>query len=239
MPTNARRRRVNLARTGAIGLIVPDVSSALAKIERLTQEQFGAVTALQDDAPSTPGEKHTAQATVSVPDDRFARTLDALATLGGVTSRSVTTEDLTDSIVDNAARLRNLRHEEADLLRIMDRSGKIEDVLDVEQQLASTRQSIEELDAQGKAMQTARDVRHDHDRPVGREDGAGCGTGRRLTGRRRVANRSAPGGSVHALGRRAGFPADRIPAVSRDPLRSAPTCSLGGCVPGTDPAESL
>jgi hypothetical protein len=142
-----------LARTGAIGLIVPDVSSALAKIQSLTQEQFGAVTALQDDAPSTPGEKHTAQATVSVPDDRFVRTLDALAALGGVTSRSVSTEDLTDSIVDTAARLRNLRHEEADLLRIMDRSGKIEDVLDVEQQLASTRQSIEELDAQGKAMQ--------------------------------------------------------------------------------------
>lgn len=142
-----------LARTGTIGLIVPDVSNALAKIQRLTQEQFGAVTALQDDAPSTPGEKHTAQTTVSVPDDRFARTLDALSALGGVTSRSVTTEDLTDSIVDDAARLRNLRHEEADLLRIMDRSGKIEDVLDVEQQLASTRQSIEELDAQGKAMQ--------------------------------------------------------------------------------------
>jgi hypothetical protein len=90
--------------------------------------------------------------TVSVPDDRFLSTLDQLASLGGVTTRSVTTEDLTDSIVDDAARLRNLRHEEADLLRIMDRSGKIDDVLAVEQQLASTRESIEQLDAEAKSM---------------------------------------------------------------------------------------
>ncbi len=142
-----------LARTGSIGLIVPDVATTLANITRLTQAQFGAITALQDDAPSAPGGKHTAQVTVSVPDDRFLSTLDQLAALGGVTTRSVTTEDLTDSIVDDAARLRNLRHEEADLLRIMDRSGKIDDVLAVEQQLASTRESIEQLDAEAKSMQ--------------------------------------------------------------------------------------
>jgi hypothetical protein len=142
-----------LARTGTIGLIVPDVATTLANVARLTQAQFGAITALQDDAPTSPGGKHTAQVTVSVPDDRFASTLDQVATLGGVTTRSVTTEDLTDAIVDDSARLRNLRHEEADLLRIMDRSGKIDDVLAVEQQLASTRESIEQLDAEAKSME--------------------------------------------------------------------------------------
>jgi anti-sigma factor RsiW len=142
-----------LARTGSIGLIVPDVATTLASITRLTRDQFGAITALQDDAPSIPGGKHTAEVTVSVPDDRFLSTLGQLAALGGVTTRSVTTEDLTDSIVDDAARLRNLRHEEADLLRIMDRSGKIDDVLAVEQQLAATRESIEQLDAEAKSMQ--------------------------------------------------------------------------------------
>jgi len=148
----AARAVRQLARNGAIGLIVPDVTNALGQVQRLTDAQFGAVTGLEDTAPSAPGESHTAHVTVSVPDDRFTHTLDALAALGGVTTRSVKTEDLTDSIVDGDARLRNLRHEEADLLRIMDRSGKISDVLDVEQQLASTRESIEQLDAQQKAM---------------------------------------------------------------------------------------
>lgn len=141
-----------LARTGAIGLIVPDVASALERIGRLTQSEFGAVTGLEDNAPASAGGAHTAQVTLSVPDDRFGATLETLGGLGGVTSRSVTTEDLTDSIVDADARLRNLRHEETDLLRIMDRSGKIADILDVEQQLASTREAIEQLDAQTKSM---------------------------------------------------------------------------------------
>jgi hypothetical protein len=148
----AARAGRQLARNGAIGLIVPDVTTALGQIQRLTDAQFGAVTGLEDTAPSAPGESHTARVTVSVPDDRFTHTLGALSALGGVTSRSVKTEDLTDSIVDGDARLRNLRHEETDLLRIMDRSGKISDVLDVEQQLASTREAIEQLDAQQKAM---------------------------------------------------------------------------------------
>jgi len=141
-----------LARTGSIGLIVGDVPSAIARVERLVTAQFGAVTGLDDEAPSSPGGIHTAKVTVSVPDDRFASTLDALAALGGVTARSVSTEDLTDSIVDGDARLRNLRREETDLLRIMDRSGRVSDILSVEQQLETTRESIERLDAEQKSM---------------------------------------------------------------------------------------
>jgi hypothetical protein len=148
----AAKAQRSLARTGEIDLLVSDVPAALNRIQTLADTQFGAITGLQDDAPSAPGGTHTAKVTVSVPDDRFTHTLEALAGLGGVVSRSVTTEDLTDSIVDGDARLRNLRHEEADLLRIMDRSGKVEDILSVEEQLASTREAIEQLDAEQKAM---------------------------------------------------------------------------------------
>jgi hypothetical protein len=148
----AGKTQRSLARTGEIDLLVPDVPAALNRIQTLADTQFGAITGLQDDAPSAPGGTHTAKVTVSVPDDRFTHTLEALAGMGGVVSRSVTTEDLTDSIVDGDARLRNLRHEETDLLRIMDRSGKVEDILSVEEQLASTREAIEQLDAEQKAM---------------------------------------------------------------------------------------
>ena len=141
-----------LARMGSIGLLVADVPAAIAGGERIAAANFGVVTGLQDDAPSSPAARHTAHVTLSVPDDRFSATIADLAKLGGVTARSVSTEDLTDSIVDTAARLRNLRREESDLLRIMDRSGKVADILDVEQQLASTREEIERLDAESQSM---------------------------------------------------------------------------------------
>ena len=60
---------------------------------------------------------------------------------------------MSDQIVDAQARLRNLRHTEADMLRILDRSGKIPDVLDVTQQIAQVREQIEQLDAQLQSMQ--------------------------------------------------------------------------------------
>jgi anti-sigma factor RsiW len=149
---HASKLNRDLARVGEIDLIVNDVPLALSRIQRVTDAQFGAITGLEDDAPAEQSDAHTANVSISVPDDRFNHTLDALAALGGVTSRSMTTEDVTAGIVDGDARLRNLRHEEADLLHIMDRSGKIDDVLSVEQQLSSTRESIEQLDAEQKAL---------------------------------------------------------------------------------------
>jgi hypothetical protein len=141
-----------LARDGTIGVLVPDVAAAIARSEKIAANNFGLVTALEDNAPSSPGDRHTATVTLSVPDDRFGGTIAQIAALGGVTARTVKTEDLTDSIVDTDSRLRNLRREETDLLKIMDRSGKVSDILDVEQQLSSTRESIEKLDGESQSM---------------------------------------------------------------------------------------
>lgn len=59
----------------------------------------------------------------------------------------------TDKLVDTGARLRNLRREETDLGRIMDRGGEVSDILEVEHQLANVRETIETLDAGGASME--------------------------------------------------------------------------------------
>jgi hypothetical protein len=75
----------------------------------------------------------------------------ALTSVGGVQARSVTAQDVSAQIVDVQARLNNARRTESDLLKIMDRQGKIEDVLAAEQQLAQVREQVEELDGQLQA----------------------------------------------------------------------------------------
>jgi len=95
----------------------------------------------------------TASMQVRVPQYRFEQAMDQLASLGKVTSRTVNAQDVSDQIVDVQARLRNLRHTEADILKIMDRYGDIEQVLRVTQELGSVREQIETLDAQLKGMQ--------------------------------------------------------------------------------------
>jgi len=65
-----------------------------------------------------------------------------------VQNKAIDAEDLDASIVDEEARLRNLRREETDLRRLMDRGGRVTDILSVQQQLSDVRGSIEQLDAQ-------------------------------------------------------------------------------------------
>jgi anti-sigma factor RsiW len=146
-------QRPQLIRTGSMSLLVPDVEHAVGQLAMLAQMQFGDVVSLDDQTPSQPGIRHTAQVQLSVPADRFDDTMAALAKIGAVQSRSINAENVSDQIVDAQARLRNLRHTEADMLRILDRSGKIPDVLDVTQQIAQVREQIEQLDAQLQSMQ--------------------------------------------------------------------------------------
>ncbi|MBV8366817.1 MAG: DUF4349 domain-containing protein [Candidatus Eremiobacteraeota bacterium] len=149
----APSQRPQLIRTGEIALLVPDVERSLAQLQQLAQLQFGDVISLNDQTPSVPGVRHSAQVQLAIPADRFDITMDALARLGAVQSRAISAENVTDQIVDGQARLRNLRRTEADMLRILDRAGKIPDVLEVTQQIAQVREQIEELDAQVQSLQ--------------------------------------------------------------------------------------
>ncbi len=139
---------IGLARTASIGLDVAQVTPALDAAQRIARAAGGAVTALQDAAPDTPGAARSATLTIVVPAAKLDATTNALAALGTVRSRSADAEALGGSIVDDAARLRNLRNEEADLLRIMHRSGSVADILDVEGKLSDVRGEIEQREGE-------------------------------------------------------------------------------------------
>jgi len=151
-PPGESLRGHQLARTGAVALLVPDVEKSLAAVERFGALEGGAILSLDDERPEAAGAAHTADIKVAVPSDHFESSLNRLAQLGGLRSRTENAEDVTDQVVDDAARLRNLRRTEADLRAIMDRSGKISDVVDAENQLSSTRDEIERLGAEAASL---------------------------------------------------------------------------------------
>ena len=142
-----------LIRTANLSIEVTDVSKSLRAATSITEGQLGDVIGLNDETPSSENAAHTGTMSIRVPQYRFEQTLDALGALGKVKSKSVNAADVTDQLIDAQARLRNLRRTEADILKIMDRSGNIEQVLNVTQQLSSVREQIEQLDAQIQGMQ--------------------------------------------------------------------------------------
>lgn len=152
-PPRGSRAPSQLIRSATISLEVSDVANALRAATAVTDAQLGDVIGLNDQSPATENAVHTATMQVRVPQYRFEQTLNALGRLGKVKASSVNAQDVSDQLVDTQARLRNMRRTEADILKILDRSGNIEQVLSVTQQLSGVREQIERLDAQLKGMQ--------------------------------------------------------------------------------------
>lgn len=83
--------------------------------------------------------------TMRVPAERFEAALNDLRRLGEVRSDMTSSQDVTEEYVDLESRLRNLRAQEAVLLKLMARSKTIEDTIIVQQQLSSIQGQIEEI----------------------------------------------------------------------------------------------
>ncbi|HEX3550800.1 MAG TPA: DUF4349 domain-containing protein [Candidatus Elarobacter sp.] len=147
-PPPALAKQHRLARKAHLELLVRDVESSLRTAQATVRSAGGDVTSFADATPRSADDVHGATLEAEVPADRLDGTLDQLAALGAVQNRSVDAEDVAGAIVDEEARLRNLRREESDLRGLMDKGGKVEDVLDVQQHLGDVRGQIEQLDAQ-------------------------------------------------------------------------------------------
>jgi len=97
--------------------------------------------------------KKSAYITIKVPKDEFWTALTMISKLGEVYDRGVTTQDLTDRIVDLESRLKSLKVEEERLLDLLKRAESISDILKIEDKLSSIRSQIESLEAWNRNLQ--------------------------------------------------------------------------------------
>jgi hypothetical protein len=135
-----------LVRHGQASIEVKAVDDALTRM-RQTAAQFGgfvANTALR----TGEDEQRSATLQLRVPSAQFDGAVAALSQLGKVESVSVSAEDVAEEYVDLGARLANARRVEARLAELLaTRTGKLSDVLTVEQELARVRQEAERYEA--------------------------------------------------------------------------------------------
>jgi hypothetical protein len=84
-----------------------------------------------------------------VPVEKLSAVLEQLKALGRVTHEQLSTEEVTEQAVDLEARLRNARATEERLIAVLNqRTGKVRDILEVEREIARTREEIERMEAQ-------------------------------------------------------------------------------------------
>jgi hypothetical protein len=140
-----------IIRTAQLNVITKEFDTARANLEVIVKRHQGYIDELN--AGGNTGSGRTLTATLRVPADQVDATLAEVKTLGRVESESQGGQDVTSQYVDLEARLGNARNTEdrlTDLLR--NRTGKLSDVLAVEQELDRVRGEIEQMEAERKNM---------------------------------------------------------------------------------------
>ncbi len=134
-----------IIRTGNASLEVDSLELAIAAVQRIATSLGGWV----GNTSLATGDYEVRRATIElkIPSARYDEALAGLKPIGKVESVSSNAEDVGEEFVDLTARTANARRLEERLITLLaTRTGKLEDVLSVERELARVREEIERYD---------------------------------------------------------------------------------------------
>jgi hypothetical protein len=142
-----------IIRQGTASIEIDSLDAAIARIRTLALRVNGyiATTTVQGGR----DQLRTASLEVKIPSERFDDALAGLSPIGKVESVNVNAEDVGEEYVDIAARVENARRLEARIIQLLaNRTGKLQDVLSVERELARVREEIERYEGRMRYLRT-------------------------------------------------------------------------------------
>ncbi len=132
-----------IVRTGSLTVLVEDVPGTIDKIARLAEDMRGFVVTSSSGKDSQ--QRLIGTISIRVPAERFADAVKAVRDLAvEVTSETSSSQDVTQEYTDLSSRLRNLEASEQQLLSLMAKATKIEDILAIQKELTNVRGQIEQ-----------------------------------------------------------------------------------------------
>ena len=129
-------------RTGQAFIEVEKVDPAILKIRQLAAQVGGYIT----NSSVSGGKDQIRRATleVKIPSPRYDEAVGSLSTIGKVETVNTQAQDVGEEYVDVTARVTNSRRLEERLISLLaNRTGKLDEVLSVERELARVREEIE------------------------------------------------------------------------------------------------
>ena len=131
-----------IIREGTATVRVDSLEIAIAQVQQLAQRLGGYVanTSMRTGAENA----REASLELKIPSARWDQALGGLKPIGKLESQQTSTEDVGEEYVDVTARMQNARRLEERLVTLLaTRTGRLEDVLAVERELARVREEIE------------------------------------------------------------------------------------------------
>jgi hypothetical protein len=143
-----------IIRTGQASIEVDSLESSMADLRRVVQKVGGFVA----DASVQSGRNQIRSATLElkVPAGRFDELTEALGPIGRLQHVNVGAEDVSEEFVDLTARVANAHRLEDRLVELLrTRTGKLQDVLTVERELARVREEIERMEGRLRYLKSS------------------------------------------------------------------------------------
>ena len=136
-----------IIKTGNLSLKVEKAETAAENIANIAKLNKGEVSN-SNFSESSRGTK-SGFLTVRVPSENFTVVFNEIKKIATqVLSESSNAQDITEEYIDLEARLKNKRAEETSFVALLNRSGKIEEILSVTKEVARVRLEIEQLQGQ-------------------------------------------------------------------------------------------
>jgi len=141
-----------IARTLTLSVLVKDIPASRPSLDAILVRHHGYIAQLnvstQQDAP------RSFQASLRIPAPELTAALTELKAFGRVLSEEQSGEEVTQQHADLAARLQNARETEDQLRGILQqRTGRVSDILEVEEEIARVRGEIESMEAEQQALE--------------------------------------------------------------------------------------
>lgn len=141
-----------IARTVSLSIVVKDFDAGRTSLDAILARHNGYAASLNVSTPQ--GEARFLQASLRIPAPQLVLALSELKALGRVENETQNGEEVTQQHADLLARLKNSRETEQRLQDVLrTRTGKVKDVLEVEEEIARVRGEIEQMEAEQKTLE--------------------------------------------------------------------------------------
>ena len=141
-----------IARTVSLSVVVKDFDVARGSLDAILVRHSGYAAGLNVATPQ--GATRTMQASLRIPAPQLFAAIAELKALGRVEAETQNGEEVTQQHADLLARLKNSRETEQRLQDVLrTRTGKVKDVLEVEEEIARVRGEIEQMEAEQQTLE--------------------------------------------------------------------------------------
>lgn len=142
---------IMIIRTGQVSIEVDSLERAVRLVNDLAARSGGYVA--NSTMSSGTNAARTATIEIKIPSDRYQGTIDGLRAIGKVLSAATNSQDVGEEFFDLTARIANAKRLEERIVNLLaTRTGKLEDVLNVERELARIREEIERYEGRSRYL---------------------------------------------------------------------------------------